>query len=98
MNNDPSSTLEVEIHGEVYHLRSHEDGEYLKELAGYVDRKMRELAGRVGSVEPARLAVLTALNLSDELFQCRRGQEGERARIEEKAAELVTRLAGALNG
>ena len=89
-------TLEVKIYGEVYHLRGDNHEEYLRELAQHVDRKMRELAERGAGVDPARLAILTALNVSDELFQCRRGQEGERVRLKEKVAELDQVLAEAL--
>ncbi|HRC87592.1 MAG TPA: cell division protein ZapA [Thermoanaerobaculia bacterium] len=96
MKESASSTIAVEIFGAVYHLRGNDDGEYLKELAGYVDRKMREVAGKASAVDVPRLAILTALNLSDELFQCRKGQEGERVRIKEKVTQLTDALTTAL--
>lgn len=93
-----STRTAVEIFGTVYHVRGGEDREYLQELAAYVDRKMREVAEQVTTVDSARIAILTALNLSDELFQCRKGRKGERAGFEEKVAELTHELTAALEG
>ena len=96
MNQPDSATIDVEIFGSRYHLRAGEDAEYLRELAGFVDRKMREVAERTSSRDVAKLAILTALNVSDELFQCRKGQEGEWDRVRERVAELADQLTGAL--
>lgn len=98
MSAKSSTPVEVEIFGSVYPMRGHEDSEYLRELAAQVDRKMREVARQVTSADVTRIAILTALNLSDELFQCRRGQEGERVRIKEKVSELAVELETALKG
>lgn len=92
MSDAVTTKMEVEIFGSVYHVRGSGDGEYLQELAAVVDTKMREIADQVSSADTTRIAILAALNLSDELFQCRRGQEGERARIRDKAAELTREL------
>ena len=86
------TATEVEIFGSVYPVRSEKDPEYLQDLAQFVDRKMREIAQQVTTVDSAKIAVLAALNLSDELFQCRKLQEGERVEIQEKVTELAGRL------
>jgi cell division protein ZapA len=96
MGRQGSEKTAVEIFGAVYHVRGSENGEYLRELAGLVDRKMREVAREVTTVDTARIAILAALNLSDELFQCRRDQEGDRARLKEKASALTAELDSAL--
>jgi cell division protein ZapA len=96
MSKKSSAKTEVEIFGTVYQLRGHDDSEYLQGLAAEVDRKMREVAEQVATVDPARIAILTALNLSDELHQCRRGQDGEKDRIKEKVVDLTGQLARAL--
>lgn len=61
-----------------------------------VDRKMREINRYAHIADSGRLAVLAALNLADELYQCTKQQEGERERIMEKVAELEGELAAAL--
>ena len=93
---DESQKTEVEIFGSVYSVRGAEDGEYLQELAGSVDRKMREIAGQVKTVDTAKIAILAALNLADELFQAQRAQEGERVEIQERVVALTGELHEAL--
>jgi cell division protein ZapA len=61
-----------------------------------VDGKMREVAQVVATTDMARIAILAALNVADELFQVRKQQEGERDEIKEKAAELAEELTQAL--
>jgi cell division protein ZapA len=93
----PSATTPVEIFGEVYHVRGGDEGGYLQSLADLVDRKMREVAEQVKG-DPARIAILAALNLADELFQIQGRQEGERVEIREKVAALTEELTQALGG
>jgi cell division protein ZapA len=94
----PSSTTnQVEIFGEVYTVRGSDENGYLQELADLVDRKMREVAEHVKG-DTARIAILAALNLADELFQIQNRQEGERVEIREKVAALTEELTHALEG
>ena len=96
----PSTTTPVEIFGEVYHVRGDDENGYLQSLADLVDRKMREVAERVKG-DTARIAILVALNLADELSQLQylqKGQEGERVEIREKMAALTEELTHALEG
>ena len=92
-----STTTQVEIFGEVYHVRGGDEGGHLQELADLVDRRMREVAERVKG-DTARIAILAALNLADELMQTQSRQEGERVEIREKVAALTEELTQALEG
>ena len=92
-----STTTQVEIFGEVYSVRGGDEKGYVQELASLVDRKMREVAGQVKG-DTARIAILAALNLADELFQNQNRQEGERVEIREKVAALTEELTHALEG
>ena len=91
------ATTQVEIFGEVYSVRGGDENGYFQELASLVDRKMREVAGQVKG-DTARIAILAALNLADELFQIQNRQEGERVEIREKVAALTEELTHALEG
>ncbi len=93
-----TTATDVEIFGAVYHVRGEKDPEYLQELAAHVDHQMREVAQQVTTVDSVKIAILTALNIADELFQCRKQQDGDRVRIEEKVAELSGELGKALGG
>ena len=68
---DDDAVISVEIHGQRYPIRSTLDQEYVTRLASYVDEKMRAAAVSMPTGDLLRLAVLTALNVADELFRCR---------------------------
>lgn len=98
---EETEATEVEIFGAVYHVRGREDREYLQGLARRVDRTMREIAEHVSTVDTAKIAILAALNLADELTRCQRGDGEEagaragtavRAEVEEEVKERVTAL------
>jgi cell division protein ZapA len=94
----PGTTIAVSIFGEVYQVRGHDNHEYLQDLADLVDRKMNEVARYLSTADTARIAILAALNLADELSRAEKRHEGERVEIREKVAELTEELAGALRG
>ncbi|HXU46201.1 MAG TPA: cell division protein ZapA, partial [Thermoanaerobaculia bacterium] len=71
---------------------------HVQALADLVDGKMREIAEQVRTQDMARIAILAALNLADELSKLQRQQEGERVEIRERVVELVEELSAALSG
>jgi cell division protein ZapA len=64
-------TIQVEIHGQRYALRTDLDPQYIAEVAAYLDEKMRLAARELTSSDPLRIAVVAALNVADELFRAR---------------------------
>jgi cell division protein ZapA len=67
--------VKVEIYDQSYSVNSEQDEAYVKELAAYVDGKMREIAEATRMVDSLKVAVLAALNISDELLTLRRRQQ-----------------------
>jgi len=57
----------VNIFGEDYVVKGTEKPEYIEMLAAYVDRKMQSISQKSPNLSVTRVAVLTALNLADEL-------------------------------
>ena len=64
------NTVTVIINGIEYNLRGKEDERYLSEVAAYVDNKIREISGSNKKLSTSSAAVLTAVNIADELFKC----------------------------
>jgi len=60
--------ITVEIGGQTLMLRTHNDPEYVKTLAKYVDEKIQTLAYNNPRLSISQLALLTALNLADEIY------------------------------
>ena len=94
----PPTNTAVEIFGSVYQVRGRDDTGYLQGLADLVDRRMREVAEHASTADTARIAILAALNLADELFRIQKRQEGERVEIRDKVAGLAEELNQALDG
>jgi len=81
--------IRVEIYGQTYSIRTDVDPDYIRQLAHALDAKMRALGRQSGTADIRRLAVLTALNLTDELQQLQRIAESQRRTV---SAEVVERL------
>jgi cell division protein ZapA len=61
--------IQVEIYGQQYQIKAGADPEYIQNVARYVDMKMREIASSLPTVDSLKIAVLAALNITDEFFQ-----------------------------
>src|SRR4051812_43855526 len=72
---EASPTIKVEIYDQAYTVRSDGDPEYLKQLAEYVDQRMREISSGTLTVDSRKVAILAALYIADELHQLRRAHE-----------------------
>jgi len=67
--------ITVEIFGEKHVVRGDGTASYIQGLAHEVDKKMRLIAQRLPRLGVHQIAVLTALNLADELAKLREEQE-----------------------
>lgn len=87
----------VEIFGQRLGLRADDDVARLQELARFVDHRMREVADQTSSVDTVKIAILTALNIADELFRERDKDQDDRQReLKTHAERLVLKLEEAL--
>src|SRR6185436_19622550 len=84
-------TLSVTIFGSEYKIKG-ADPDYIGEVAKYVDAKMRELERRLSSGSPAKIAILTSLNIADELFRQRNERERLVTDLKGKARNLGSAL------
>jgi len=62
----------VNVFGSDYNVRADSDGEHVQEVAGIVDRKMREMDRQFSQGSSTRTAVLTCMNLVDDHLLQRR--------------------------
>ena len=73
--------VKVMIGGEEYTVRSDLSPEYTREVAGYVDQAMKKVLAQGGLVETHKAAILAALDITNELFQAKRGEREVAARL-----------------
>ena len=88
MENKKQSVM-VSIFGEDYPIKGGADNQYTKKIAGYVDRKMKEVAERLPNPVYNKVAVLAAMNITDELFKEKIDRENKLSQVEERAQTLL---------
>jgi cell division protein ZapA len=95
---DPADThvVTVEVFGQRFAIRSALEPDYVAELAAYVTEKMKAASLATPNSDLLRVAVLTALNLADEIFRCRHAEQWRAAEVSERAAALEQLLDQAL--
>ena len=89
---DREETVRVTVFGQEYAIKGGVDADYIREVASFVDERMRESQAAQPSKPPLKIAILTALNLADELLTSRREEKERIARFEDKAREFSDSL------
>jgi cell division protein ZapA len=60
--------ISIQIADQTYNLVTDEPEEKVKKIAGYVDLKMKEITKRAPSLPIERVAILSSLEIAEELF------------------------------
>jgi len=63
--------VEVEILGQKYTIKSEADPKYVKDLAAYVEKRVKSVEGQMRGQDPIKALALAGLYIADELFQAR---------------------------
>lgn len=77
----------VKIGGVEYVISSTADEEYVQRVAYYVDKKLEELSRMDKRLSTAMAAVLTSVNIADDLFRTREDGEALRGQLLQYADE-----------
>ena len=86
MDNQP---IKVSIFGKDYTLRSDVGEEHIKMVAHFLDERMKMFAGQLAKKDPLKIAVLSALNIADELFRERMEKDKTLQLIEKETKEIL---------
>lgn len=81
--------MKIEIYDQSYNVNADGNEEYLRELAAYVDGKMREIASATKMVDSLKVAVLASLNMADELFTSRARQDSMEGPLRKRVEKCV---------
>jgi cell division protein ZapA len=76
----------IDVAGQTLTIRSDENEAYVRNLAGFVDGKVRELSRGQPGITTLSLALTAALTIADELHKLRKAQE--------EVDQLIQRLSG----
>lgn len=70
----------VRINRQEYVLAGDEPEEYMHEVAIYVDKKMSEISRKYDHLSTSMIAVLAAVNITDELLKERQGKSAKQSK------------------
>jgi cell division protein ZapA len=84
--------VRVVIGGEEYTVRSDLTPEYTREVAGYVDQALRKVLAQGGLIETHKAAILAALDITNELFQAKKGEREVAGRLAALADDFAKML------
>ncbi len=84
MEQTPAQKVKVEIYNQTYNILSR-DGEaaHIKQLAEFVDKRMREITAGTLTVDSLKVAILAALHIAEELHQ----MQDRRDKLDEEVGE-----------
>ena len=85
---DQKGSVTIEIFGHEYRIRGETDPEYMAKIARYVDAKMKEVSKGTSVGSLAKIGILAALNIADELFQ----ERSEKQKITEDVEKATRRM------
>lgn len=87
-----SKGTQVNIFGQVYHLRGSEDPEYARRVARLVDDRMNAIANQMATIDSFRVAVLAALHIADEYLRLQEQHDRYKNQVTAKSDRLVSLL------
>ena len=91
------NSVKVEIYGSEYRIKGDADPDYIREIAHYVDSKMREVNDDAALGSSLKVAILAALNIAGELFGERDDRNKLLASVQERAEEMSQTMSAELD-
>jgi cell division protein ZapA len=84
-------SIKVKIFGSEYPLRG-ESEELTKKVAGYVDEMINTIHDKIPEQPPLTVAVLSALNITEDLFKEREKSKSLSTNVEQEIARMTDAL------
>ena len=84
--------VEIKIMGQTYTVKTDAEEDYIQAIARYVNEKMDEVLKKTKSVSTLNVAILTALNIADDLLKEREKRTGFLREVENKSRDLAEKI------
>jgi cell division protein ZapA len=81
--------VRVEILGREYTLKSDEGEERVRDIAEYVNRKLKEVSEGGRTVSTLNLAILAAMNIANDYFEALENQKEFFRTIEARSGRMI---------
>ena len=85
---EPESVT-VTIFGKSYTLKGEADADYVQEVAAFVNERMSEVADASAVTSTAKVAILAAINIADELFREQQKRLQTMATLEDRSVQIA---------
>jgi cell division protein ZapA len=84
--------VEIKVFGQTYTVKSDAEEDHIQEVARYVNEKMEDVLKKTRSISSLNVAILTALNLADDLLKEKEKRAALLQEIEKKSKELTEKI------
>jgi cell division protein ZapA len=84
--------VEIKVFGQTYTVKTDAEEDYIQEVAKYVNEKMEEILKKTKSVSTLNVAILTALNIADDLLKEKEKRTTLLREVEAKSRDLVEKI------
>ncbi len=90
--------VEIRVFGQTFTVKSDSDPSHIREVAQYVNGKMDEIVKRTRTVSSLNVAILTALNIADDLLREREKRMTLLKEVGMKSKDLVEKIDEKMGG
>ncbi len=87
-----AQSIRVEIYNQTYNIRSDGDNDYIKNLANFVDQRMRDISSGTLTVDSLKVAILAALHIADEYHRLKSDLELNDQQLASRSSECADML------
>jgi cell division protein ZapA len=84
--------VEIKVFGQTYTVKTDAEEDYIQEVAKYVNEKMEEVLKKTKSVSTLNVAILTALNIADDLLREKEKRTTLLREVGAKTKDLVEKI------
>ncbi len=85
-------TVEIKVFGQTYTVKTDAEESHIQEVAKYVNEKMDEVLKKTRSVSTLNVAILTALNIADDLLKEKAKRVAILKEIEVRSKDLADKI------
>jgi cell division protein ZapA len=84
--------VEIKVFGQTYTVKTDAEENHIQAVAQYVNEKMEEILKKTRSVSSLNVAILTALNIADDLLREKEKRKALLQEIEAKSKDLAEKI------
>ncbi len=84
--------IEITVFGQTFSVKTDAEEAHVQAVAQYVNEKMEEILRKTRSVSTLNVAILTALNIADDLLKEKEQRKALLREVEIRSKDLVERI------